>query len=60
VFTGDTLFRGGPGATGHSSSNHSTIVRSIRSRLLTLPGDTTVKTGHGDDTTVAVELRNVR
>lgn len=59
VFTGDTLFSGGPGATGRSYSDHPTIVRSIRSRLLTLHGDTVVKTGHGDDTTVAAEMQNI-
>jgi glyoxylase-like metal-dependent hydrolase (beta-lactamase superfamily II) len=59
VFTGDTLFCGGPGATGRSFSDHPTIVRSIRSRLLTLPGETVVRTGHGDDTTIAAELGNV-
>ena len=48
VFSGDTLFCGGPGATGRSYSDHPTIVRSIRERLLTLPGDTVVRTGHGD------------
>jgi glyoxylase-like metal-dependent hydrolase (beta-lactamase superfamily II) len=55
VFTGDTLFRGGPGATGRSYSDRPTIEASIRARLLTLPGDTVVHTGHGPDTTVAVE-----
>jgi glyoxylase-like metal-dependent hydrolase (beta-lactamase superfamily II) len=55
VFTGDTLFHGGPGATGRSFSDHDTIVASIRSRLLTLPDDTVVHTGHGDDTTVGAE-----
>ena len=59
VFTGDTLFRGGPGATGRSFSDKPTIVTSIRSRLLTLPGDTVVRTGHGEDTTIAAELRHV-
>ena len=56
---GDTLFCGGPGATGRSYSDHPTIVRSIRDRLLTLHGDTVVKTGHGDDTTIAAEMGNV-
>jgi glyoxylase-like metal-dependent hydrolase (beta-lactamase superfamily II) len=60
VFTGDTLFCGGPGATGRSFSDHPTIVRSIRERLLTLPGDTVVRTGHGDDTTIAAEVDRVR
>jgi glyoxylase-like metal-dependent hydrolase (beta-lactamase superfamily II) len=59
VFTGDTLFCGGPGATGRSFSDHPTIVNSIRSQLFSLPGDTVVRTGHGDDTTIAAELRHV-
>jgi glyoxylase-like metal-dependent hydrolase (beta-lactamase superfamily II) len=59
VFTGDTLFCGGPGATGRSFSDEPTILNSIRSRLLTLHGDTVVRTGHGDDTTIAAELRTV-
>jgi glyoxylase-like metal-dependent hydrolase (beta-lactamase superfamily II) len=59
VFTGDTLFHGGPGATGRSFSDRPTIEHSIRSELFTLHGDTVVRTGHGDDTTIAAELRNV-
>jgi glyoxylase-like metal-dependent hydrolase (beta-lactamase superfamily II) len=59
VFTGDTLFSGGPGATGRSYSDRPTILRSIRDRLLTLPGDTVVRTGHGEDTTIAAERPNV-
>jgi glyoxylase-like metal-dependent hydrolase (beta-lactamase superfamily II) len=59
VFTGDTLFCGGPGATGRSYSDHPTIVASIRERLLTLPGDTVVRTGHGDDTTIDAERATV-
>jgi glyoxylase-like metal-dependent hydrolase (beta-lactamase superfamily II) len=55
VFTGDTLFQGGPGATGRSHSDFDTIVGSIRDRLLTLPPDTVVHTGHGDDTTIGAE-----
>ncbi|GAA1284359.1 MBL fold metallo-hydrolase [Saccharothrix xinjiangensis] len=55
VFTGDTLFRGGPGATGRSFSDFDTIIGSISQRLLTLPADTVVHTGHGDDTTVGAE-----
>ncbi|PRY49594.1 hypothetical protein LY71_10538 [Geodermatophilus tzadiensis] len=46
---------GGSGATGRSFGDHPTIVRSIRSELLTLHGDTVVHTGHGDDTTVSAE-----
>jgi glyoxylase-like metal-dependent hydrolase (beta-lactamase superfamily II) len=56
VFTGDTLFQGGPGATGRSFSSFDTIIDSIRHRLLTLPGDTTVRTGHGDSTSIGTEL----
>ena len=55
VFTGDTLFSGGPGATGRSFSDHDVIIRSIADRLLTLPADTVVKTGHGPDTTIGSE-----
>jgi len=55
VFTGDTLFQGGPGATGRSFSDEEQIKRSIRSQLLGLPGDTVVHTGHGDDTTIGAE-----
>ncbi|MER5705796.1 MBL fold metallo-hydrolase [Micromonospora sp. NPDC002296] len=55
VFTGDTLFAGGPGATGRSYSDFGTIVDSIRTRLLTLPPETVVHTGHGDSTTVGAE-----
>jgi glyoxylase-like metal-dependent hydrolase (beta-lactamase superfamily II) len=59
VFTGDTLFRGGPGATGRSYSDAEVLVGSIRDRLFTLPDDTVVHTGHGESTTVAAERENV-
>jgi glyoxylase-like metal-dependent hydrolase (beta-lactamase superfamily II) len=55
VFTGDTLFRDGPGATGRSFSDYGTIVDSIRDRLLVLPADTRVLTGHGEETTIGDE-----
>jgi glyoxylase-like metal-dependent hydrolase (beta-lactamase superfamily II) len=55
VFVGDTLFQGGPGATGRSFSDFDTIIGSIRGRLLTLPPDTVVHPGHGDDTTIGAE-----
>jgi glyoxylase-like metal-dependent hydrolase (beta-lactamase superfamily II) len=55
VFSGDTLFCGGPGATGRSFSDFPTIVGSIRSKLLTLPPETVVHTGHGDSTTIGAE-----
>jgi len=55
VFSGDTLFCGGPGATGRSHSSFPTILDSIRERLLSLPPDTIVNTGHGDTTTIGAE-----
>ena len=59
VFTGDTLFEGGPGATGRSYSDASVIEESIRSRLFDLPDDTVVHTGHGPDTTIGAERENL-
>jgi glyoxylase-like metal-dependent hydrolase (beta-lactamase superfamily II) len=55
LFSGDTLFNGGPGATGRSYSDFPTIIGSIRDRLLVLPGGTVVNTGHGDATRIADE-----
>ena len=58
VFSGDTLFCGGPGATGRSFSDFPTILRSIKDELGALPADTVVYTGHGDSTTIGGELIN--
>ena len=55
VLSGDTLFHGGPGATGRSFSHFPTILDSIRDRLLSLPEETRVLTGHGDATTIGAE-----
>jgi len=55
VFTGDTLFQGGPGATGRSFSDRDVLEASIRARLFDLPDETVVHTGHGDDTTIGAE-----
>lgn len=55
VFSGDTLFAGGPGATGRSHSDFPTIIASIRTQLLILPPGTVVHTGHGDSTTIGAE-----
>lgn len=55
VFTGDTLFKGGPGATGRSFSDADVLLDSIRRRLLTLPANTVVHPGHGESTTLAAE-----
>ena len=59
LFSGDTLFQGGPGATGRSYSDFPTIVDSIRRRLLTLPAETVVNTGHGDSTSIGAEAPNI-
>lgn len=58
VFSGDTLFHGGPGATGRSFSDYPTILASIKNRLGTLPEDTVVYTGHGDTTSIGDEIVN--
>ena len=59
VLSGDTLFCGGPGATGRSYSDEPTILRSIRYQLLRLPEETVVHTGHGDSTTIGDERERV-
>jgi len=60
LFSGDTLFQGGPGATGRSYSDFPTIITSIRERLLTLPSETEVHTGHGDSTTIGAEAPHLQ
>jgi glyoxylase-like metal-dependent hydrolase (beta-lactamase superfamily II) len=55
VFSADTLFKGGPGATGRSFSDFPTIIESIRTKLLVLAPETRVHTGHGDSTTIGAE-----
>ena len=55
LFSGDTLFCGGPGATGRSYSDYPTIIDSIREQLLELPPETIVHTGHGESTTIGAE-----
>lgn len=59
VFSGDTLFQGGPGATGRSYSDYPTILSSINDVLFVLPDETVVHTGHGPDTTLGAERANV-
>jgi glyoxylase-like metal-dependent hydrolase (beta-lactamase superfamily II) len=56
VFSGDTLFRGGPGATGRSFSNFGTLLDTIRAQLFTLPAATVVHTGHGELTSIGDEV----
>jgi len=55
LFSGDTLFPGGPGNTTFEGGDFATIIQSIDSKLFTLPPDTIVLPGHGDDTTVGTE-----
>jgi len=56
LFSGDTLFPGGPGATTFPGGDFPTIVRSIEDRLFArLPGTTLVLPGHGQDTTIGTE-----
>ena len=59
LFSGDTLFQGGPGATGRSFSDKAQLVSSIEAKLFALPDDTLVHTGHGDDTTLGGERDSV-
>jgi glyoxylase-like metal-dependent hydrolase (beta-lactamase superfamily II) len=60
VLSGDTLFCGGPGATGRSHSDEPTILASIAAQLLSLPDETVVHTGHGESTTVGAERPGVQ
>lgn len=55
LFSGDTLFQGGPGATGRSYSSFDTIIDSLKTSVLELPPQTTVRTGHGEHTSVGAE-----
>ena len=54
LFTGDTLFPGGPGRTT-SVEGFAMIMRSLRERLFVLPDETWIYPGHGDDTTLGAE-----
>jgi glyoxylase-like metal-dependent hydrolase (beta-lactamase superfamily II) len=55
LFSGDTLFPGGPGNTSFAGGDFPTIIESVDRRLFTLPEDTIVLPGHGDDTTIGNE-----
>lgn len=57
LLSGDTLFEGGPGATGRSFSSRETIEQSVRDRLFVLPDETVVHTGHGPSTTIGAEKK---
>ncbi len=55
LFSGDTLFPGGPGNTSFDGGNFATIIDSIDNKLFTLPANTIVMPGHGVSTTIAAE-----
>ena len=55
LLSGDTLFPGGPGATKFPGASFEQIISSIDRRLFTLPAETIVMPGHGDDTNIATE-----
>ena len=56
LFSGDTLFPGGPGATNFEGGDFETIIKSIEDRMFSkFSADTIVLPGHGDDTTIGNE-----
>jgi glyoxylase-like metal-dependent hydrolase (beta-lactamase superfamily II) len=55
LFSGDTLFPGGPGNTSYEGGDFPTIIESVDRRLFTLPADTLVLPGHGKPTTIGEE-----
>ena len=55
LFSGDTLFPGGPGNTSFEGGDFATIMRSLEERLFALPDETVVLPGHGDRTTIGSE-----
>ena len=57
VFTGDALFAGSVGRSDFQNSDGAALLEGIRSKLLALPDDTVVHSGHGPDTTIGRERR---
>jgi hydroxyacylglutathione hydrolase len=57
LFAGDTVFQGSIGRTDLPGGNHETLMTSIQQQILSLPGETRILSGHGEDTTVGAELR---
>lgn len=58
VITGDSLFKSSIGRTDLPGGNHRQLIESVRSKLLTLPDQTTVYPGHGPATSIAAEQNN--
>ena len=57
LLSGDTLFQGSVGRTDFPTGSMSTLVRSIREKLFTLPDETKVYPGHGDVTSIGEEKK---
>lgn len=60
VFTGDALFAGGIGRTDLPGGNYEQLITNIRTRLLTLSPDTVVYPGHGESSTIGIEIKTNR
>lgn len=58
IISGDVLFKGSIGRTDMPMGNHQTLLDSIKNKLMTLPGETVVNSGHGASTTIEEEKRS--
>jgi len=58
VFSGDALFADSIGRTDFEGGSYPQLIRSIRERLLTLPEETVVYSGHGEPTTIGAEAES--
>ncbi|MEO6548088.1 MAG: MBL fold metallo-hydrolase [Ferruginibacter sp.] len=58
IIGGDVLFRGSIGRTDLPMGNHSALITNIKNKLLILPGETVVYSGHGSETTIGEEQKS--
>ncbi|MDD2595203.1 MAG: MBL fold metallo-hydrolase [Bacteroidales bacterium] len=58
LFSGDTLFAGSIGRTDHPGGNYDQLMKSIRTKIMILPENTTVYPGHGLETTIGQEIKS--
>ena len=58
LITGDVLFAGSIGRTNLPGGDYAQLINSIKTKILTLPGDTRVIPGHGAETNIAFEMKN--